>query len=104
MACRHLQIEVTSRCNLSCITCLYGHYPERRVEADRVDTLYAKIINAPQHLRSDMPVLVRRAREAGLRVSLNSNGSIMDESLARALIAAGRRSQVGPAPKNSDCL
>ena len=59
MACRHLQIEVTSRCNLSCITCLYGHYPERRVEADRVDTLYAKIINAPQHLRSDMPVLVR---------------------------------------------
>ncbi len=102
MACLHLQIEVSSRCNLRCITCLYGHYPERWVEADLQDTLYAKIIDAPGSLqsvhlqgwgesllRSDMPVLVARARKAGLRVSLSSNGSIMDAELARALIAAG---------------
>lgn len=102
MACRHLQIEVTSRCNLRCQTCLYGHYAERWVPADLADVLYAQIIGARGTLRSvhlqgwgesllraDMPALVQQAHQAGLRVSLSSNGSIMDQQLARDLIAAG---------------
>ncbi|MBL0713042.1 MAG: hypothetical protein JJV98_05015 [Desulfosarcina sp.] len=44
MACRHLQIEITSRCNLRCHTCLYGHYPERWAAADLDEALYEKIL------------------------------------------------------------
>ncbi len=102
MPCRHLQIEITSRCNLRCKTCLYGHYPERWVSADLEDSSYAKIIDAQGSLesvhlqgwgesllRADTPALVARARQAGLRVSLSSNGSIMDTGRARDLLAAG---------------
>lgn len=54
MACRHLQIEITSRCNLRCKTCLYGHYPERWVPADLDDAPYRKIIAGRRGL-STMP-------------------------------------------------
>jgi MoaA/NifB/PqqE/SkfB family radical SAM enzyme len=102
MACRHLQIEITSRCNLRCKTCLYGHYPERWVPADLDDAHYRKIIAGRRGLesvhlqgwgesllRADTPSLVRQARQAGLRVSLSSNGGIMTPPLARDMIAAG---------------
>ena len=102
MACRHLQIEITSRCNLRCTTCLYGHYPERWVTADLKSAHYRQIIDnrgdlesvhlqgwGESLLRADVPDLVRRAREAGLRVSLSSNGTIMTPQLAGDLIAAG---------------
>ena len=45
-------------------------------------------------MRADIPVLVARARQAGLRVSLSSNGSIMDAGRARDLLAAGLDSMV----------
>jgi MoaA/NifB/PqqE/SkfB family radical SAM enzyme len=102
MPCRHLQVEITSRCNLRCQTCLYGHYPERWVPADLAESSYAKIVDAEGSLasvhlqgwgesllRADIPVLVARARQAGLRVSLSSNGSVMDARQARDLLAAG---------------
>lgn len=102
MPCRHLQIEITSRCNLRCKTCLYGHYPERWIPADLDDGLYAKILNAggpltsvhlqgwgESLLRADTPELVRRARQKGLVVSLSSNGTIADTGLAHDLTAAG---------------
>ena len=98
----HLQIELTSRCNLRCRTCLYGHYPERWVESDLpVDILEGLLAAAPRMrsvhlqgwgeslLRGDCAALIARVKKAGPTVSLSSNGSMMTPNLAHDLIAAG---------------
>jgi MoaA/NifB/PqqE/SkfB family radical SAM enzyme len=98
----HLQVEVTSRCNLRCRTCLYGHYPERWVEADLSRENLDRLLEAAPRcrsvhlqgwgeslLRSDCAGLVGRMKKAGLMVSLSSNGSCMSSELARELMEAG---------------
>lgn len=98
----HIQLELTSRCNLRCRTCIYGHYPERWVSTDLSPDVYDRVMDvAPRTrsihlqgwgeslLREDCPELIARAKGAGLAVSISSNGSIMSSTLARALIQAG---------------
>ena len=98
----HIQLELTSRCNLRCRTCIYGHYPERWVATDLASAVFDRVMDvAPRTrsihlqgwgeslLRDDCPQLVARAKDAGLAVSLSSNGSIMSSALAHGLIDAG---------------
>ena len=101
-AYNHLQIELTSRCNLRCRTCLYGHYPERWVETDLPISLLDRILDLAPRIRSihlqgwgesllreDCVTLIKRVKQAGPVVSLSSNGGVMTAGLARDLIAAG---------------
>jgi MoaA/NifB/PqqE/SkfB family radical SAM enzyme len=98
----HIQLELTSRCNLRCRTCIYGHYPERWVSTDLAYAIFDRVMDvAPRTrslhlqgwgeslLRDDCPALVAKAKGAGLAVSISSNGSIMSSALARNLIDAG---------------
>jgi MoaA/NifB/PqqE/SkfB family radical SAM enzyme len=117
----HIQLELTSRCNLRCRTCLYGHYPERWVAADLAPAVFDRILAvAPRihsiHLqgwgesllREDCPELIGRVKQAGLAVSISSNGGIMSPALARALIDAGLDSMAfsfaGTSPREQDPL
>lgn len=117
----HIQLELTSRCNLRCRTCIYGHYPERWVAADLAPEHFERVMDvAPRTrsihlqgwgeslLREDCPELIARAKGAGLAVSISSNGSIMSPALARALIQAGLDSMAfsfaGTSPAEQDPL
>ena len=117
----HIQLELTSRCNLRCRTCIYGHYPERWVAADLSSDVFERVMDvAPRTrsihlqgwgeslLREDCPALIARAKGAGLAVSLSSNGSIMSSALARDLIHAGLDSMAfsfaGTSPAEQDPL
>jgi MoaA/NifB/PqqE/SkfB family radical SAM enzyme len=120
-AYNHIQLELTSRCNLRCRTCLYGHYPERWVAADLAPAVFDRILAvAPRtrsvhlqgwgesFLREDCPELVARMKQAGPAVSISSNGSVMSPALARALIDAGLDSMAfsfaGASPREQDPL
>lgn len=98
----HLQIELTSRCNLRCRTCLYGHYPERWVESDLPPSIMGRLLDTAPRVRSihlqgwgesllreDCAAVIARVKQAGPAVSLSSNGSMMSPALANALIEAG---------------
>lgn len=117
----HIQLELTSRCNLRCRTCIYGHYPERWVAVDLAPEHFKRVMAvAPRTrsihlqgwgeslLREDCPALIARAKGAGLAVSISSNGSIMSPALARALIQAGLDSMAfsfaGTSPAEQDPL
>jgi len=120
-AYNHIQLELTSRCNLRCRTCLYGHYPERWVAADLAPAVFDRILAvAPRtrsvhlqcwgesFLREDCPELIARMKKAGPAVSISSNGSVMSLPLARALIDAGLDSMAfsfaGTSPREQDPL
>ena len=117
----HLQIELTSRCNLRCRTCLYGHYPERWVEADLPSVILDRLLDLAPRIRSvhlqgwgesllreDCTALVERMKQAGPAVSLSSNGSAMTADLAHDLIDAGLDSMAfsfaGASPTEQDPL
>ena len=117
----HLQIELTSRCNLRCRTCLYGHYPERWVETDLPHVILDRLLDLAPRMRSvhlqgwgesllreDCTALVAQVKQAGLAVSLSSNGSTMTADLARELIEAGLDSMAfsfaGASPAEQDPL
>ena len=117
----HIQLELTSRCNLRCRTCIYGHYPERWVAADLSTDVFERVMAvAPRThsihlqgwgeslLREDCPELIARAKEEGLAVSLSSNGSIMSPGLACDLMQAGLDSMAfsfaGTSPAEQDPL
>jgi len=98
----NLQVEVSSRCNLRCRTCVAHELHDQWRAQDLSATAFARIEQiAPRcgsiHLqgwgesllRDDLPELVRRLKAQGCQVTLSSNGTIMNAALARALIDAG---------------
>ena len=98
----HIQVEVTSRCNLRCRTCLYFHFEPQWVPRDISETAFQQLCEvAPQcrsiHLqgwgesllRKDCAALVRRLKKRGPKISLGTNGMIMNQDLAEALIQSG---------------
>jgi len=120
-AYNHIQLELTSRCNLRCRTCVYGHYPERWVAADLAPAVFDRILAVASRtrsihlqgwgeslLREDCPELIARMKQAGPAVSISSNGSVMSPTLARALIDAGLDSMAfsfaGTSPREQDPL
>ncbi len=97
-----IQVEVTSRCNLCCRTCMYAYFGHCWDARDMSDRVLDRVLEAaPQcgamHLqgwgesllRDDCVGMVQRVKKAGCQVSLSSNGTIMTERLAKDLIDAG---------------
>lgn len=99
------EIAVTYRCNLRCGFCYAAAGPctaRRWPEAGA--PAMTSILRAIRHdaqvpsvsftggepaLRADLPDLVRRARDQGLRVNLITNGTLLDRRLASELRRAG---------------
>jgi radical SAM protein with 4Fe4S-binding SPASM domain len=99
-------VDVTSRCNLSCIHCPSSTlYEEEGFVGDLDPALYRKIADeVGRHpdtifrpfdggeplLRRDLPELIAYAKAAGIRnVAITTNGTLLTPRIRRALIDAG---------------
>lgn len=98
----HLQIELTSRCNLNCTSCVRSHFHSQWQEWDLSEMALEKILSSISGstsvhlqgwgeilLRRDVPLIVSRFKQKGCRVSISSNGTVMSHDLAGKLIDAG---------------
>ncbi len=101
---RKLYLEPTSRCNLKCITCVRQQWPDlNQTDMDmELFELLLKQMKAFSALKNvhlggfGEPLahpqaleIIRRLCQDGYRVSLNSNGSMVTEEVARLLIDYG---------------
>ncbi len=100
---RSVQIEVTSRCNLNCSTCIKHAYQSVWQEKELDTGLYGQILtHLPQSVKSvhlqgwgeplllpQMDEYIRQAKKIGLAVSFTSNGTIMNDELAERIIDSG---------------
>jgi MoaA/NifB/PqqE/SkfB family radical SAM enzyme len=97
-----IQLELTSRCNLRCRTCLYPHYESQWMARDLSQRLFDCLLaSAPpcaaMHLqgwgeslmRPDVAGCIQAVAGTGIKATLSSNGSHMTPELARDLIDAG---------------
>lgn len=97
-----IQIETTSRCNLDCISCLKPAYSRDWQEHDMTQSLFRLILNqiTPKvsvHLQGwGEPLLhpdtldhICQLKANGSIVSFTTNGTVMDEELAVALMDSG---------------
>jgi MoaA/NifB/PqqE/SkfB family radical SAM enzyme len=95
-------MELTSRCNLRCRTCLYPHYESQWMARDLSQRVFERLlVSAPpcstihlqgwgeSLLRSDVASCIEAVAGAGIKATLSSNGSRMTPELARNLIDAG---------------
>ena len=98
----HIQVEITSRCNLRCRTCLYFYFEPQWVPEDLSETAFRQLCGvAPacrsihlqgwgeSLLRNDCTALIRRLAKEGTKVSVGTNGTIMNPDVAGALIRSG---------------
>jgi len=93
-------IEPSFRCNLKCTTC-----PRNSTEGDQFDMapeIFSRICEEMDCARSvdftgwgepllhpDITLMIRKAKEKGLSVSMNSNGTLLSEKMTSDLITAG---------------
>ncbi|MGB3211072.1 MAG: radical SAM protein [Desulforhopalus sp.] len=97
-----IQIETTSRCNLDCVTCLKPAYRTVWQERDMDQRLFRLILaqipaKVSIHLQGwGEPLLhpdtlshIRELKAAGAMVSFTTSGSLMESTLAHALIDSG---------------
>lgn len=101
------EVAMTHRCNLRCSFCYYGcgsacsgKSEKREMSASEVGRVLEIIYHEAKTpsvsftggepaLRRDLPDLVRRAKNTGLRVNLITNGTLVTPVLARRLLDAG---------------
>lgn len=96
-----LYLEVTNRCNLLCTTCPRT-YAELEPPADMSWDLFVRIVDqvpgiarAVLHgvgepmLVPHLPRMVRHLKDRGTYVLFNTNGTVLNEKKARALVDAG---------------
>lgn len=100
---RRLQVEVTGACNLRCRMCLVRYRPRLgRIEGafpfERFVALLDELPDLEQVtlqglgeplLHPDLVAMVAEAKRRGLRVGFNTNGTLLTEAKAEALVAAG---------------
>ena len=98
-----IYIEPTSRCNLSCLTCVRRTWDEPQGDMDMaVFRRLADGLKEFPHLESamlggfgepllhpDILAMAAALKERGLAVELVSNGTMLDEQMARGLLSAG---------------
>lgn len=95
-----LQVEVTSRCNLKCETCILTHARPnapadltlddfRRITAGLALGRVAFQLNGEPLLNPDLFAMVALARSGGAYTVVNTNGTLLDERRCEALIASG---------------
>lgn len=95
-----IQLETTTRCNLTCITCLKAGYQHRWLEKDMGQELFNSIL---QQINSIKPVVhlqgwgeplchqdtnhhVKQLKDLDCIVSFTTNGTIMDGTIAESLV------------------
>lgn len=98
-----LYIEPTNFCNIDCVTCMRSNWDvqigrmglatfERIVEEietlETLPTVFFGGIGEPLS-HSHLPQMIARVKSLGCRVEMISNGTLLNESRARALIDAG---------------
>ncbi len=94
--------ESTARCNLACAHCrrLSAEAPPDELSTDEARRLIDSAAAGPDRpifvfsggeplLRSDWPSLAAHARQAGLHTALATNGTLVDDRLAREIADAG---------------
>ena len=103
------EIAVTYRCNLACQFCYAGcnchkkdnHSGEMstaqvkkvlKIIKTRADVPSVSFTGGEPTLRPDLPRLIKYARKIGMKVNLITNGTLVDQSLARKLAEAGLNS------------
>jgi radical SAM protein with 4Fe4S-binding SPASM domain len=98
-----VQIEVTTKCNLSCPFCLRVTDPARIIDADMSLNLYKSIVNQIKGrtcgvnlvglgeplLHPEIFSMIRFAKENGLEVSLVDNFTLVDQEKSLQLINSG---------------
>jgi len=99
----YIQIEVTSRCNLSCAACPHGAHgvtlDDRELPRELFDRLVESTIRPGQRyhlqgwgeplLRQDLPDLARFIADRGALPSVTTNGTLITRELAERLVTAG---------------
>ena len=99
---RSIQLETTSRCNLACVTCLKPAYKHVWQERDMDKRLFKLIqtqlpVESSVHLQGwGEPLLhpdtlfhIRQLKAAGAKVSFTTSGTVMDKTVAEALVDSG---------------
>jgi len=97
---RDAKFKVTARCNLRCSFCRFwrtqaaeeiGTEEALRVIDDlaALDCRKLHFSGGEPTLRPDLPLLVERAAGRGMRTALTTNGTLLDEESAMALVSAG---------------
>lgn len=97
-----MQVEVTSRCNLRCLTCVYHYFESSWQARDLPETAFQRILDIAHRcdsvhlqgwgetlLREDTPELIARIKNTGAQVSLSSNGTVSTRSGPAELLEAG---------------
>ena len=99
------EVAITSKCNLQCKFCYAGincnkTYNEKELTTEQWKTVLNKIFyeakvpsvsfsGGEPTLRNDLPELIAHAKALGMRVNLISNGTLIDQQLAKNLALAG---------------
>lgn len=97
-----LQVEVTSRCNASCMYCPHTVYRSKwrdrdlplsafnklRQDFPNISMIYLQGWGEP-FLHPDYFEMLRLAKEAGCKVGSTSNGALLDEDTLRRLVDEG---------------
>jgi MoaA/NifB/PqqE/SkfB family radical SAM enzyme len=98
-----VQLEVTSRCNLSCPACPHGAVGDGLLLRDMSNELFDRVVDQTVRpgrryhlqgwgeplLRDDLPDLARSIVERGGLPSATTNGTLITPDLAGALVEAG---------------
>jgi len=105
-----VDIDLTNRCNLHCISCIY-HSPQlngnarlRQRDKDLSPALFHRLCkelkkigthtlvlqgSGEPTLHADLPEMILMARRMGFQVELITNGTLIDKKKAEALIDSG---------------
>lgn len=116
---RCAKIKITARCNLRCTFCHYWRMREpdelttdeyRRVldELAAAGCVKVHFSGGEATLRKDVFDLLAHASRLGMKANLTTNGTLLNEERARAMVEAGTHSVSlsldGPEPKSHDAL
>lgn len=116
---REAKIKLTCRCNLRCRFCSFGRMdPTGELTAAELESVVEQLAGldcrevhfsgGEPTLLPELPALVRRAAELGIRPTLTTNATLLTPELCEALVAAGLRgvsvSLDGPQPELHDGL
>ena len=100
---RHLQLEVTSACNLSCAMCLVSYRPKvNRVDGAMPMDLFRRLVDGTPGLtrltlqglgepllQPHLLGMVAHAKERGIEVGFNTNAMLLTRHRAERLVALG---------------
>lgn len=101
---KKLYLEPTARCNLACITCVrrqWSNIPEGDLDMDLFESLVEQLPGFPRlervHLggfgeplaHTQALQIIHRLAEAGCRISLSTNGTLLTGEVSEALIKSG---------------